>query len=1087
MPVLEPPVAAPSREGARKPSRSRKGLVWPRVFTREGTHPYDEIRWVRNDVSIANDRGEILFVQRDVEHPDFWSSTAVKIAASKYFYGDAKIPGARESSIRDLIDRVVKTLRSWGESHDMLFASAKDAQAFEEELTWLLVHQYGAFNSPVWFNCGLWHHRHINEGEASGYYYDRKAGKAQRSPGPYHYPQCSACFILDIQDDMESILDHAMKEGRLFKFGSGTGTNYSSLRSSREKVSGGGRASGPLSFMRIFDSVAGAVKSGGKTRRAAKMDILNVTHPDIREFIWAKKTQEDIGRVLTREHGYSSSMDGLIYHDTLRFQNSNQSVRVTRDFMEAVLSDGEFWTKYVRSGEPCEKHSARRLMREMAESAWDNAEPGIQYDDHSNDWHTCPNSGRINASNPCSEYFFLDNTACNLASLRLTKFLDAQDRFDMERYRAAVRVFFLAQEIIVDHASYPTALISEMSHRFRTIGLGYADAGALLMALALPYDSEAGRQFIGALTGIMTGEAYLMSSRIAAVAGPFEGYAENREPMLRVMRKHAGLARDLVAEIRRTNPELEPYAAESARVWDACCASGEKHGYRNAQATVIAPTGTISFLMDCDTTGIEPDFALVKLKSCAGGGHLKIVNQMVPRALKKLGYSDAEAKDVFTWMAGTTTLRSDCPINRASLKAKGLTDEELDRIEKAVANTASLVLVTNAATLGEETLQRLGCKSEQYQAKSFNLLKELGFTHGDIAASDAVICGRFCIEGAPHIKTEHFNVFNCANVCGDGAQFIRPMAHLEMMGYAQRWISGSISKTVNLPRRATVEEIEQIYIQAWKFGVKSVAVYRDGSKGVAPLSSGGAKKEGKTSGLAEQLKQALAHVGQLEKKLATRDLEMEQLRKASAAQAAAVRRRPPLRRLGETHKFTIGGAHKGYLTINLYEDGSPCEVFLTMNKEGSFASGMADVFAKFLSLAIQHGIPIKEIAESFKFTRFEPSGFVDNPRLRSCESVVDYVVRYLELVEADKDQGRLDFNRPAVGEVPKAEAPPNGSGHGHTPAYELSPAAPARQMEVSVGVSNGKYSECPACGSSALRQTGACMACQDCGWSAGCG
>jgi ribonucleoside-diphosphate reductase alpha chain len=1080
-------MAVPSRAGSRKPSRARKGLSWPRTFTREGTHPYDEITWLRSDVSISNDRGETIFVQRGVEHPDFWSPTAVKIAASKYFYGDVKVPGARENSIRDLIDRVVKTIRGWGESLDMVFASAKDAQAFEEELTWLLIHQYGAFNSPVWFNCGLWHHRQINEGEAAGYYFDRKTGKAGRSPGPYHYPQCSACFILDIGDDMESILDHAMKEGRLFKFGSGTGTNFSSLRSSREKVSGGGRASGPLSFMRIFDAVAGAVKSGGKTRRAAKMDILNVTHPDIREFIWAKKTQEDIGRILTRDHGYPGTMDGLIYHDTLRFQNSNQSVRVTRDFMEAVLNDGEFWTKYVRTGQPCEKHSARQLMREMAESAWDNAEPGIQYDDHSNDWHTCPNSGRINASNPCSEYFFLDNTACNLASLRLTKFLDAQDRFDVERFRAAVRTFFLAQELIVDNASYPTAQICEMSHRYRTIGLGYADAGALLMALALPYDSEAGRQFVGSLTGIMTGEAYLMSSRIAEAVGPFPGFAENREPMRRVMRKHAALAHDLVEDVRRANPSLEEYARESARVWDACCAHGEKHGWRNAQATVLAPTGTISFLMDCDTTGIEPDFALVKFKSCAGGGYLKIVNQMVPRALKKLGYTDAQAKDIFTYMAGTTTLRSECPVNRASLKAKGLADAELDRLEKAVANAASLTQVVNAGTLGEETLQRLGFKPEQCKARGFSLLKELGFTHEDIAASDRVICGRFCIEGAPHLKPEHLNVFSCANACGDGAQFIRPMAHIEMMGYAQRWISGSISKTVNLPNSATVEDIEKIYVQAWKLGVKSVAVYRDGSKGVAPLSAGGTKKGGESGELSEKLKQALARVDQLEKRLAERDLEIERVRKVSAAQVAAVRRRPPLRRRGETHKFTIGGAHKGYLTVNQYDDGSPCEVFLTMNKEGSFASGMADVFAKFLSLAIQHGISLKDIAESFKFTRFEPSGFVDNPRLRSCESVVDYVVRYLELLDSEKNQGSFDFSRPAIVEAPAPASPKpsNGNGNGHS--HEPAPAAPARQVAVAVGVTNGKYSECPTCGSGNLRQTGTCMACQDCGWSAGCG
>ncbi len=1069
---------------SKSPSKkSPKGLVFPRFFTREGVHPYDEINWQRSDVTIVNDRGETIFVQKGVEHPDFWSPTAVKIAASKYFYGDHHIPGARENSIRDLIDRVVKTMRHWGEDVDRVFASAKDAQIFEEELTWLLIRQYGAFNSPVWFNCGLWHHRKVSEGDAAGYYFDRKTGKAVKSPGPYHHPQCSACFIMDIGDDMESILDHAVKEGRLFKFGSGTGTNYSSLRSSREKVSGGGKASGPLSFMRIFDSVAGAIKSGGKTRRAAKMDILNVTHPDIRDFVWAKKKQEDIGRILTREHGFPGSMDGLVYHDTIRFQNSNQSVRVTRDFMEAVEKDGDFWTRYVKTGEPCEKFRARDLMREMAESAWDNAEPGIQYDDLSNDWHTCPNAGRINASNPCSEYFFLDNTACNLASLRLTKFLDAQDRFDTESFRAAVRTFFLAQELIVDNASYPTAKICEMSHTYRTIGLGYADTGALLMALAIPYDSDLGRQFVGAITGIMTGEAYLLSSKIAAVTGPFPDYARNREPMLDVIRKHGELASKLAEETKRSHPAFAQYARVSEEVWTECLRLGEKHGYRNAQATVIAPTGTISFLMDCDTTGIEPDFALVKFKSCSGGGYLKIVNQMVPRALVKLGYTPAQAKDMFTYMAGTMTLKSDCPINRISLKAKGFTDAELDKLEKGVANTSSLKHVATVWTFGEEALQRLGLKPDACKEKGFDLLSALGFSEEEIARSTDVICGRFAIEGAPHLREEHLNVFNCANPCGRGVQFIRPMAHIEMMGYAQRWISGAISKTVNLPNSSTVEDIQQVYIEAWKHGVKSVAIYRDGSKGVAPMSTGAVSKTKAATG--EQLKQAQARIEELEK----------QLREREAAPVDG-RRRPPKRRFGETHQFTIQGAHKGYLTVNCYEDGTPCEIFLTMNKEGTFVSGMAGVFAKMLSLAIQHGMPFPEISRSFKHTRFEPAGFVDNPQIPTAESVVDYVIKYLERIYAEQNQTRLDFESAASTSreaIPHAAgngiARGNGNGHSHggTGGVKTAVAVAVTKTEPRTSISMTKYSECPACGSSQLRQTGSCMACSDCGWSAGCG
>jgi ribonucleoside-diphosphate reductase alpha chain len=1075
------------RAATRKSSANRKGLSLTRYFTQEGVHPYDEIRWQRSDVSITNDRGETVFVQKGVEHPDFWSPTAVKIAASKYFYGDHKVPGARENSIKDLINRVVKTIRYWGENFDRVFATKKDAQIFEEELTWLLINQFGAFNSPVWFNCGLWHHRKIKEGDPAGYYYDRKKGHALRAPGPYNYPQCSACFIIDIGDDMESILDHAVKEGRLFKFGSGTGTNYSSLRSSKEAVSGGGKASGPLSFMKIFDSVAGAIKSGGKTRRAAKMDILNVTHPDIREFIWAKKKQEDLGRILTQQHGYPSNMDGLIYHDTLRFQNSNQSVRVTKDFMEAVVEDGEFSTRFVKTGQPCETLKARDLMKEMAESAWDNAEPGIQYDDLSNEWHTCPNAGRINASNPCSEYFFLDNTACNLASLRLTKFLGKNDNFDIEGYRAAVRTFFLAQELIVDNASYPTAKIAEMSHTYRTIGLGYADVGALLMALAIPYDSNLGRQFIGSLTGIMTGEAYLTSAKIAGAVGPFADYERNRTPMLNVIRKHGDLASKLVKEVSSENPSFEVFAKTSDKVWRECYELGTKNGYRNAQATVIAPTGTISFLMDCDTTGIEPDFALVKFKSCSGGGYLKIINQMVPRALRKLGYSESDTQDIFTYMAGTMTLRSNCPVNWDSLKQKGLKEDELAKLEKAIANTSALTHVANVWTLGEAALSRLGIEPAEYGQKGFNLLASLGYSEEEIAASNDMICGRFAIEGAPHIREEHLNVFNCANPCGRGTQFIRPMAHIEMMGYAQRWISGSISKTVNLPSTASVGDIQQLYVDAWKWGVKSVAVYRDGSKGVAPMSTGASSKKSSS-----ELETALKKIEELENVLQAKDLQIADLQKDQPRNPLVARRHPPKRRLGETHQFTIQGSHKGYLTVNKYEDGTPCEIFLTMNKEGTFVSGMAGVFAKMLSLAIQHGIPFEEISQSFKHTRFEPAGFVDNPKIPTAESVVDYVIKYLELLYTEKDQTTLNFDGKAaakeIDELPdhnhdRDSSEGNGNG---LHAVEVA-TKPRFKTAVMKSISMGKYTECPSCGSSQLRQTGSCMACTDCGWSAGCG
>jgi ribonucleoside-diphosphate reductase alpha chain len=845
--------------------------------------------------------------------------------------------------------------------------------------------------------------------------------------------------------------------------------------------------------------------------------------------------------LLTQKHGFESTMDGYIYNETLRYQNSNQSVRVTKEFMEGVVNDGEFWTRFVTTNEPCEKFQSRDLMRQMAESAWDNAEPGIQFDDLANEWNTCKNAARINASNPCSEYFFLDNTACNLASLRLTKFLNKDDQFDIESYRAAIRIFFLAQELIVDNASYPTAKICEMSHTYRTIGLGYADVGALLMALAIPYDSDLGRQFIGALTGILTGEAYLASARIAEVTGPFPDYQRNREPMLGVIKKHWGLASRLVDEVREKNPGFEKYAQVSERIWSECFRLGERAGFRNAQATVIAPTGTIAFLMDCDTTGIEPDFALVKFKSCSGGGYMKIINRMVPRALLKLGYTHEQVADVFRYMAGTMTLDSECPINRATLRGKGLADAEIDRLNKAVANTSALQYCVNVWTLGEDALKRLGFAPEQYQSPAFNVLAELGFSAEEIQKSSEVICGRFMIEGAPHIKPEHYNVLNCANACGNGKQFIRPLAHVEMMGYAQRWISGAISKTVNLPNSASVEDIEQIYIDAWKLGVKAIAVYRDGSKGVAPMSTGATKSAegegaGKASENSEELEKALERIRELEDQVKSRELELVDARGEAASTRIAdlraktlvdaqgkateipfiMRRRPPKCRRGETHKFTIQGSHKGYLTVNLYDDGTPCELFLTMNKEGSFASGMAGVFAKMLSLAIQYGIPLEELSQSFKFTRFEPSGFVDNPEIPTAESVVDYVIKYLELMceKAEKTalppeaRGGEKSSEFASTDAARAGASPDrgpenglysatpaydggvGNGHSDTAAETAVKPLISRskfKTEFVTSLSMGKYTECPTCSSRNLRQTGSCMACMDCGWSAGCG
>ena len=830
-----------------------RGLTFERRWTRPGVHPYDEITWEYRTAGISSETGKTVFEQKDVEVPNFWSQLATNVVVSKYFRGHVGTP-ERENSVRQLIDRVVNTIAAWAETN-RYFASDEDLAAFQAELTHLLVHQKMAFNSPVWFNVGI----------------EQK-------------PQCSACFINSVQDNMGSIMDLAKTEAMLFKYGSGAGVNLSTIRSSKAKMTGGGIASGPVSFMRGYDAFAGVIKSGGKTRRAAKMVILDVDHPDVVDFIDSKALEEKKAWALI-EQGYDPSFTGEAYGSVF-FQNANHSVRVTDEFMRAVEQDGDWTTIEVSDKQAAGTYKAREIFRKMADAAHLCGDPGIQYDTTINDWHTSAGSERIYASNPCSEYMFLNDTACNLASLNLMKFVQPDGEFDVDAFRFAAKVTITAQEILVDNASYPTPKIEENSHRFRPLGLGYANLGALLMNRGLAYDSDEGRNYAGAITALMHGEAYRQSSVIARDhGGSFVDYDVNREPFLRVIGKHRDAAYRL-PEDGVPQPMLE----NVRQLYDEVLELGEANGYRNAQVTVLAPTGTIAFMMDCDTTGIEPDIALIKYKKLVGEGYLKIVNQTVPAALRKLGYDAAQVEEILAYVNEQET-----------------------------------------------------------------------------------------IEGAPGLKPEHLSVFDCAFKPVNGERSIHYMGHVRMMGAVQPFLSGAISKTVNMPEAATAEEIETVYLEGWKQGLKAIAIYRDGSKRSQPLSTG-KKKDGEV----EHNPADAETIESLRKQLASAQVEATRPH----------RRRLPAERTALTHRFDIAG-HEGYITVGLYPDGQPGEIFLKMAKEGSTISGLMDTLATSVSLALQYGVPLKDVVNKFAHVRFEPSGFTGNPEIPIAKSLVDYIFRWL--------------------------------------------------------------------------------------------
>jgi ribonucleoside-diphosphate reductase alpha chain len=1089
-----------------RPRRTR-GLPVPRKVTREGQtaqEVLDEVQWTRRPAKISGADGEVVFKMDDAEVPAAFSQLATDVAVSKYFRKAgvplAISPSGAETSLRQLVRRVAHTLRTSGEEMGGYFATSADAESFEAELTFMLVHQIGAFNSPVWFNCGLFHEYGI-KGSGGNYAVDLATGNAYLTEDSYTRPQVSACFIQSCSDDLDSIFSLVHDEARVFKYGSGSGTNFSKLRGKMERLSGGGTSSGLMSFLEVLDKAAGATKSGGITRRAAKMVVLDCDHPEIRDFIqWKAREEKKVGALIAA--GYPSDFNGEAYR-TVSGQNANNSVRIKDSFVEAVQKDAVWETTTRTGGEVVERLSARELWREMAQAAWQCADPGLQFDDTINKWHTCKQTDRIYASNPCSEFVFLDDTACNLASLNLLKFLDEKSgKFDVDGYKHACRIFFLAQEIAVDLASYPTKRIAERSHQFRPLGLGYANLGTLLMVEGLPYDSEAGRAMASSITAIMTGEAYALSAEMAAAKGPFQGYAQNRESMLEVMRLH----RDSVATIDEALAPRELLTA-AHECWNRAVLLGELHGYRNAQATVLAPTGTIGLLMDCDTTGVEPDFALIKFKKLAGGGSFKIVNQSVPRALKKLGYAPAEVQAIVDYVRGTASLKSVPEFAPEELEARGLLPAEIARIEKSLESVFDLRAAFAPHVLGAACLARLELEAN---AKGKVTLAKLGYTDEQIDAATLVVCGRQTVEGAPFLKAEHYPVFDCANRCGLlGTRFIEPMGHVRMMAAAQPFLSGAISKTINLPTEATVADVEKIHWESWRLGVKAIALYRDGSKLSQPLSAGDAVAKLPMPKDAREMAEALSKlIPDLTREQAERMSEAAfQAKQKSAPVAgqnasatalpASARRRLPSKRHGLTQEAKVGG-NKIFLRTGEYEDGTLGEIFIDMHKEGAALRSVMNCFAMLVSMALQYGVPLDVLVEQFVFTRFEPQGPVQgHDRVKFATSVIDYVFRALGVEylrrddlahvtpeeaattpqtaqTADPVQAAQQAASPAAAAKAKQRSnPPNAARRG------------ASAQDALLGKLSGDAPFCDTCGHITVRN-GTCYKCLNCGNSMGC-
>jgi ribonucleoside-diphosphate reductase alpha chain len=1114
---------------------SVKALQFNRQFTKEGVSPYDMFEYDYRTSVIKNPTGEVVFQMDNVEVPKQWSQIATDILAQKYFR-KAGVPQAdgttgRETTVKQVAHRMAHCWRVWGERYNY-FTTANDAQIFYDELVYSILNQACVPNSPQWFNTGL-HEVYGITGKPQGHYYvDAIDGKLKKSANAYERPQPHACFILSVEDDLVNeggIMDLWVREARIFKYGSGVGTNYSSIRGEGEKLSGGGTSSGLMSFLKIGDRAAGAIKSGGTTRRAAKMVCLDLDHPEIVEFVtWKTKEEDKVAALIAA--GYPSDYEGEAYK-TVSGQNSNNSVRIPNSFFNVLDEDGEWELKGRSDGRTMRKVKARELWNQINYAAWRCADPGTQYDTTINEWHTCPEGGPIRASNPCSEYMFLDNTACNLASVNLRQFFnEADNSFNVSGFEYTCRLWTVVLEVSVLMAQFPSKEVAQLSYDYRTLGLGFANLGSMLMVSGIAYDSEEARGIAGAITAIMTGVAYKTSAEMAGFLGAFDKYKENKTHMLRVMRNHRAAAYD--AQDAYDGIEIKPqginakycpdYLLRAAtKAWDDAVQMGEKYGYRNAQTTVIAPTGTIGLVMDCDTTGVEPDFALVKFKKLSGGGYFKIINQSVPAALRNLKYSEAEIETIVNYAKGHASLNNAPFINTKTLMAKGFTADDVEKVNKVLGAAFEIGFVFNVYTLGENCLERLGFKPDQYNDFGWSLLEALGFSDEEIEAANTYICGTMTVEGAPYLKDEHLSVFDCANKCGQiGERYIHAHGHIRMMGAAQPFLSGAISKTINLPNEATQDEIADAYRMSWELGLKACALYRDGSKLSQPLSNKSDKKKKLDDPISEENAAALAadvstmlDMGKL-----TVDELLDEVNKRVQNSADTTlkrqlamiveRRALPAKRRGFTQKAKINGQAL-FLRTGEYNDGTLGEIFIDMAKEGATMRSMLNCFAIAISIGLQYGVPLEEYVEKFVFTRFEPSGMVDHPNIKTTTSIIDFMFRSLayeylgrnDLVHVlDKPEVQnlgnepWDENTPTIGdrkpELSEVRVIGGAAPQPVKPQHRTASVTKvvANGMDAVNAAAKSMQSDAPACNTCGhiTVRSGTCYKCLNCGNSMGC-
>jgi ribonucleoside-diphosphate reductase alpha chain len=1114
-----------------------EGLRFPRQFTKDGVSPFDMFEYDYRTSVIKNTTGEIVFKMDNVEVPKPWSQIATDILAQKYFR-KAGVPQpngttGRETSIKQVAHRMAHCWRVWGERNNY-FESAEDAQIFYEELIYGILNQSCVPNSPQWFNTGL-HEVYGITGKPQGHYYvDANDGQLKKSTSAYERPQPHACFILSVEDDLVNeggIMDLWVREARIFKYGSGVGTNFSSIRGEGEKLSGGGTSSGLMSFLKIGDRAAGAIKSGGTTRRAAKMVCLDLDHPEIETFVnWKVEEEKKVAALI--DAGYPSDYEGEAYK-TVSGQNSNNSVRIPNEFFHVLEADGDWELKARSDGHTMRKVKAKKLWNDINYAAWRCADPGTQYNTTINEWHTCPEGGPIRASNPCSEYMFLDNTACNLASVNLRRFFNESDNsFDVPGFEYTVRLWTTVLEISVLMAQFPSKEVAQLSYDYRTLGLGFANLGSMLMVSGIAYDSEKARGIAGAITAIMTGIAYKTSSELASHLGTFSRYEENKHHMLRVMRNHRAAAYDAMdayegIEIKPQgiNAKYCPdYLLKAAtKAWDDAVIMGEKYGYRNAQTTVIAPTGTIGLVMDCDTTGVEPDFALVKFKKLSGGGYFKIINQSVPQALRNLKYKETEIEEIVNYAKGHASLNGAPHINPASLAQKGFTGTDIQNLEAAMSAAFEIGFVFNVFNLGEECLERLGFQPEDYNNFEWSLLEALGYTDEQIEEANIYICGTMTVEDAPYLKDEHLSVFDCANKCGHiGKRYIHHTGHIRMMAATQPFISGAISKTINLPNEGTIEEIAEAYKLSWQLGLKACALYRDGSKLSQPLSNKSDKKK-KTADDSQSVTEQEMNNQERQtnmvdmSKLTVEDLLEEMNKRVQSSADTALkrqlamiveRRSLPAKRRGFTQKAKINGQAL-FLRTGEYSDGTLGEIFIDMAKEGATMRSMLNCFAISISIGLQYGVPLEEFVEKFVFTRFEPSGMVDHPNIKTTTSIIDFMFRSLayeylgrnDLVHVlDKPEVEnlgnqpWDENTPTIGDRKPELSEVRVIGSTSGKAQSLKPHRTEHVKKASVGLDavnaaaknmQSDAPPCNTCGHITIR-SGTCYKCLNCGNSMGC-